>query len=231
MLEREVLIPAGEAALPGTLTLPDDPVGLVVFAHGSGSGRHSPRNRYVAGVLQQRGLATLLFDLLTESEEDAERLTRHLRFDIGLLARRLAAAIDWSRARADASRLPVGLFGSSTGGGAALVASVLRPHAVHAVVSRGGRPDLAGDVLPHVTAPTLLLVGSRDADVVALNREAMARMPGEATLRLVEGATHLFEEPGALEEVAGVAAEWLAAKLGGGGRARTEDAPDIPWTG
>ena len=209
-------IPAGPAVLDGDLVLPaqEDAAGLVVFAHGSGSSRHSPRNRHVAGVLDAGGLGTLLVDLLTPDEEEIDRRTGELRFDIGLLAERLVHLVEWA-ALHDATRgLPIGLFGASTGGGAALVAAARRPQAVTAVVSRGGRPDLAGDALPHVRAPTLLIVGGRDTPVIDLNRQARSRMAAETRLEIVPGATHLFEEPGALDHVAALARDWFLAHLG-----------------
>ena len=211
-LEQEVRLPAEGATLVGDLALPARARGLILFAHGSGSSRHSPRNREVARVLRQSGLATLLIDLLTRREEAEDAVTGHLRFDIGLLARRLAAATDWVRAEASTSRLPVGYFGASTGGGAALVAAAERPE-VFAVVSRGGRPDLAGEALPRVTAPTLLIVGGDDVPVIAMNRAAAAAMAAEVRLEIVPGASHLFEEPGALEQVAALAARWFEDHL------------------
>ncbi len=191
--------------LPGTLTLPAGPVALVVFAHGSGSSRLSPRNTAVAEALRGKGLATLLFDLLTPPEA----LDRSNVFNIFLLAQRLESAIDFLRARGVTTGLPVGLFGASTGAAAALVAAARRPADVASVVSRGGRPDLAGDMLTHVRAPTLLIVGGDDAQVLALNRAAQAQLICENRLSIVPGATHLFEEPGALEDVARLAAEWF----------------------
>jgi putative phosphoribosyl transferase len=205
-----VQIAVGPTTLEGDLAVPDGAHGIVLFAHGSGSGRHSPRNRFVAEALQAGGLATLLLDLLTEEEEYQERFTRHLRFDIGLLARRLIDATDWLAKRPETRGLKVGYFGASTGGGAALVAAAERPEAVGAVVSRGGRPDLAGEVaLARVRAPTLLIVGGADTPVIALNRQAMARMSAPVSLEIVPGASHLFEEPGALEQVARLAREWF----------------------
>jgi dienelactone hydrolase len=186
----------------------------VLFAHGSGSSRHSPRNRYVAGVLRAAGLATLLMDLLTPEEEAEDRYTGHLRFDIDLLAERLVAATDWLAQQPQTAGWPVGYFGASTGAGAALVAAARRPDAVGAVVSRGGRPDLAGAALARVKAPTLLIVGGRDEPVIALNQQALGRL-GAAVKKLVivPGATHLFEEPGALEEVARLASGWFTRHL------------------
>jgi dienelactone hydrolase len=186
---------------------------VVLFAHGSGSSRHSPRNRYVARQMQQGGLATLLMDLLTPEEEAIDLRTRHLRFDIGLLAERLVGAVDWLQQQPQTRHLRVGAFGASTGAAAALIAAARRPEAIGAVVSRGGRPDLAGEVLAQVRAPTLLIVGSLDTVVIGLNREAMERLPGEARLELVRGASHLFEEPGALDEVARLARHWFARHL------------------
>ncbi|HYO51059.1 MAG TPA: phosphoribosyltransferase family protein [Chloroflexia bacterium] len=208
-----VQVPAGKAKLDGDLVLPADPQGVVLFAHGSGSSRHSPRNRYVASVLNAAGFATLLIDLLTPQEEAEDISTRHLRFDIAMLAGRLAAVTDWLAMHPDLGRLPVGLFGASTGGGAALVAASERPEAIYAVVSRGGRPDLAGDALPDVHAPTLLIVGGDDRQVIALNKSAMARMHCVTHLEIVPGAGHLFEERGALEQVAKLAAEWFKQHL------------------
>jgi dienelactone hydrolase len=209
---REVLsvrIPVEGAVLEGELTLPDGARGVVAFAHGSGSGRHSPRNRFVAGVLADAGFATLLLDLLTEREEEADRFTGEYRFDIGLLASRLERAAAWLGERPETSALKVGYFGASTGGGAALVAAARAPDRIGAVVSRGGRPDLAGDALEGVKAPVLLVVGGLDTAVIRMNREAMARLRGETRLEIVPGATHLFEEPGALEAVAELAADWF----------------------
>lgn len=218
--ERDVRLTVDGRELEGTLGLPAGARGLVAFAHGSGSSRHSPRNRYVAQVLRNAGLGTLLFDLLTVEEEREDRLTGHLRFDIDLLARRLVGATDWLAAQPDTRDLAVGYFGASTGGGAALVAAAERPEAVRAVVSRGGRPDLAGPALARVTAPTLLIVGGADYPVITLNETARDRMTrAEVQLTLVPGATHLFEEPGTLEEVASLAAGWFERHLG---RARSE---------
>jgi dienelactone hydrolase len=214
--ERLVRIAAGGVELEGNLAVPEGARGVVLFAHGSGSSRHSPRNRYVAGVLQEAGLATLLIDLLTAAEEAVDVRTRHLRFDIGMLAERLAGATDWLNENPDTRGLRVGYFGASTGGGAALVAAAGRPAAIGAVVSRGGRPDLAGDALPVVRAPTLLIVGSNDTPVIGMNEDAMARMHNaEVKLELVPGATHLFEEPGTLEEAARLARDWFLRHLAG----------------
>ena len=208
-----VSIPARGGTLRGNLNIPAGARGLVLFAHGTGSSRHSPRNRYVAGVLREGGLATLLLDLLTEEEEAVDLRTRRLRFDIDLLADRLVAVMDWLRERPDTATLAIGYFGASTGAGAALVAAARRPHAVGAVVSRGGRPDLAGDALPAVSAPTLLIVGGYDAPVIEMNREALAQLRVEKELVIVPGATHLFEEPGTLEEVARLARRWFEQHL------------------
>ena len=213
VVEQTVDVPAGQAVLEGSLALPRDPDGIVLFAHGSGSSRHSPRNRYVAAVLQASGLATLLLDLLTPDEEAIDLRTQHLRFDIGLLAQRLVSATDWLARDHGTRHLPIGYFGASTGGGAALVAAAQRPDLVRAVVSRGGRPDLAGDALPHVRAPRLLIVGGNDLPVIEMNEDAMARMNAEVRLEIVAGATHLFEEPGALEEVARLARDWFIQHL------------------
>jgi putative phosphoribosyl transferase len=212
-LERQVSLPAAGVTLDGTLGMPTDARGMVLFAHGSGSSRFSPRNRYVARVLRDAGLATLLVDLLSPGEEEVDMATRHLRFDIGLLAERLVVGLDWLAHDPATGALPVGLFGASTGGGAALVAAARRPDAVSAVVSRGGRPDLAGDALPQVRAPTLLIVGGHDEAVIELNRQAMRRMRSEVHLEIVPGASHLFEEPGTLEEVAALARDWLLRHL------------------
>jgi putative phosphoribosyl transferase len=205
-------------SLPGDLALPAPPVlGVVVFAHGSGSSRHSPRNRLVAGQLNQGGLATLLIDLLSEDEEQAERHTRHLRFDIGLLIDRLDAAVAWLRSDDATRRLPIGCFGASTGAAAALGVAGRHPDDVRAVVSRGGRPDLTPpDLLRAVRAPTLLIVGGRDERVITMNRDAQRAMPHGAELEIVPEATHLFAEPGALDRVAELAAAWFADHLGPG---------------
>ena len=207
-----VRIRAGKATLPGELTLPTQAKGIVLFAHGSGSSRLSTRNVYVARMLQQAGVGTLLFDLLTPAED----LTYATRFDIALLTSRLLAATEWVRRESPASNLSVGYFGASTGAAAALAAAAELGPRVSAVVSRGGRPDLAGeDVLPRVSAATLLIVGGLDTEVIALNREAYARLTCEKALQIVAGATHLFEEPGTLEEVAAHACEWFGPRLVG----------------
>ena len=214
MQEREVRISAGPVTLEGSLGIPNSAGGVVLFAHGSGSGRHSPRNRYVARVLREVNLATLLIDLLTEDEEEVDLRTTRLRFDIGLLARRLVGATDWLVQNPDTEQLRIGYFGASTGAGAALVAAAERPDEVGAIVSRGGRPDLAGDALPLVKAPTVLIVGGNDEPVIGMNEEALARMRAVKRLQIVPGASHLFEEPGALEEVAWLATVWFARHLG-----------------
>jgi putative phosphoribosyl transferase len=213
MEEREVRVLAGPVELEGDLGVPGEAGGVVLFAHGSGSGRHSPRNRYVAGVLHEAGLATLMIDLLTPEEEEVDLRTSHLRFDIRLLAERLAGATDWLVQNPDTQNLRIGYFGASTGAGAALVAAAERPREVSAIVSRGGRPDLAEDALPLVKAPTLLIVGGNDVPVIGMNEEAFAQMRAEKRLEIVPGATHLFEERGALEEVAQLAADWFAHHL------------------
>ncbi len=210
---RSVQVPVSDGSLDGDLAVPAAARGLVAFAHGSGSSRHSPRNRHVAGRLQQAGLATLLIDLLTPAEEEADQLTAHLRFDIPLLGRRLLDIVDWTGRDPQTAGLPLGLFGASTGAAAALRAAADRPHRVAAVVSRGGRPDLAADVLPRVLAPTLLIVGERDLPVLDLNRQALALLAGPARLEVVAGAGHLFEEPGALDRVADLASEWFLRHL------------------
>lgn len=207
---RHVEIPAGELRLPGELSLPAVASGVVLFAHGSGSSRHSPRNVYVARTLNEAGVGTLLFDLLTVEEAD----DRSLVFDIPFLAERLDAATRWAREEPSTSGLALGYFGASTGAGAALWAAGRADAGVRAVVSRGGRPDLAGERLPAVEAPTLLIVGGRDPQVLRLNIEAEQRMRCPTHLEVVAGATHLFEEPGTLERVAGLAAEWFSRYLG-----------------
>jgi putative phosphoribosyl transferase len=208
-----VRIRAGPATLEGDLQIPEGAVGVVLFAHGSGSGRHSTRNRYVAGELQAAGLATMLLDLLTPEEEAVDQHTAHLRFDIPLLAERLVATTRWLGEDPATRALRVGYFGASTGAGAALVAAAKVPEQIGAVVSRGGRPDLAGDALPRVGAATLFIVGGRDLAVLELNRIAMARMQAVTRLEIVPGATHLFEEPGALETVAHLARDWFLRHL------------------
>ena len=212
-LERTVSIRAGAVTLEGPMGVPARAQGIILFAHGSGSSRFSPRNRFVARVFRDAGLGTLLLDLLSRSEEDVDEVTRHYRFDIAMLADRLVAAIDWLQREPETSELPVGLFGASTGGGAALVAAAKKPDRVNAVVSRGGRPDLAGAALPRVEAPTLLIVGGRDDVVISLNEQARAAMTGEVRLEIVPGATHLLEERGALEQVASLEREWFLSHL------------------
>lgn len=205
-----VTIPAGRALLEGELAVRDGAAAIVAFAHGSGSSRHSSRNRRVAAELQEAGLATLLFDLLDPAEEAEDLRTRELRFDIQLLTERLVAAIEWLGDQPPTAALPVGLFGASTGAAAALIAATERPERVAAVVSRGGRPDLAGDALAAVAAPTLLIVGGEDPAVLDINRAAERQMSCETRLEIVAGAGHLFEEPGALERVAALARGWFA---------------------
>lgn len=224
---KQVRVAAGEVSLEGDLVMPAVAPsatlrGLVVFAHGSGSSRLSPRNRLVADVLNRAGLATLLFDLLTREEDERDATdagavsTRALRFDIELLARRLVGAVDWVSRRPELRGLPLGLFGASTGAAAALIAAAARPARVVAVVSRGGRPDLAAAVLPRVRAPTLLIVGGHDTPVLQLNRQAAARLRAEHRLDVISGASHLFEEPGKLEQAAGLARDWFLQWLGTG---------------
>jgi dienelactone hydrolase len=213
--QQAVRIRTGKVTLEGDLGVPEGARGVVLFAHGSGSGRHSPRNRFVAAELRKAGQATLLIDLLTDREEALDRPTGHLRFDIGLLAERLVGAIEWLAADSRTADQAVGCFGASTGGGAALVAAARRPERVGAIVSRGGRPDLAGKALMAVQAPTLLIVGGDDEPVIDLNEHALARLGAPAKkLVIVPGATHLFEEPGKLEEVARLAADWFKRHLG-----------------
>ncbi len=228
-IEREVRVAAGGLSLEGTLAVPSGARGAVLFAHGSGSSRHSPRNRFVAEQLREGGLATLLMDLLSAQEEAVDERARQLRFDIGLLADRVIGAVDWLGHHQATRGLPVGLFGASTGAAAALVAAASRPDVVEAVVSRGGRPDLAGVALPRVRAPSLFIVGERDEQVLELNRQAMARMHAPVKLDIVPGATHLFEEPGALEQVARLAGEWFVRHLAAAGdRARVGGAGEEP---
>ena len=208
---KDVYIRSGAVQLQGDLNISAGARGVVLFAHGSGSSRHSPRNQFVARTIREAGVGTLLFDLLTAEEEAVDIHTRHLRFDIGLLADRLIDATDWIKGEFD--YLSVGYFGSSTGGGAALVAAAEVGDRVGAVVSRGGRPDLAGDALPKVKSPTLLIVGGLDYQVIEMNEAAFARMRCEKELKIVPGATHLFEEPGTLEDVARLAADWFGRHL------------------
>jgi len=211
--EKIISVPAGQVRLEGNLIIPEDATGIVVFAHGSGSSRHSIRNRFVAGELGEGNLATLLFDLLSPEEESIDIRTTHLRFDIALLAQRLIFAVDWIAENEETSHLRVGLFGSSTGAGAALVAAAQRRDLVGAVVSRGGRPDLAGSALNEVEAPTLFIVGQNDTQVIELNHQAMAQLHCEKKMEIIPRASHLFEEPGALEDVAQLAREWFEKHL------------------
>jgi putative phosphoribosyl transferase len=211
--EQTVEIPVCLVTLVGTLMVPAGARGVVLFAHGSGSSRHSPRNRFVARTLGEAGLGTLLLDLLTPAEEEQDRFTAHIRFDIDLLAKRLAESTDWLAQRPDTHDLAVGYFGASTGAAAALVAAADPTRHVRAVVSRGGRPDLAGDALGNVHAPTLLIVGGNDPEVLHLNEQARRQLRGECRLTVIPGATHLFEEPGTLEEVARLARDWFSRHL------------------
>lgn len=210
---RDIDIHDRDAVVHGDLTVPPGASGLVLFAHGSGSSRHSPRNRFVAEGLQEGGLATLLMDLLSDEEERVDVIDRRHRFDIDLLARRLEAAMDGLVDDPEVGSLPLGLFGASTGAAAALVAAARRPDEVLVVVARGGRPDLAGDALESVRSATLLIVGGDDRPVIGMNEEAAGRMPVDAELRIVPGATHLFEEPGALEQVVEHARDWFTEHL------------------
>lgn len=212
-LERPVEIEIDQTRLHGDLVIPTDARGTVIFAHGSGSSRFSRRNRMVASTLRRGGFATLLMDLLSEQEELVDARTAELRFNIGMLAERVVAAIEWVLDDPQTGELPIGLFGASTGAAAALVAAAEEPDEVRAIVSRGGRPDLAGDALPKVTAPTLLIVGGDDTQVIALNKEAMARMTAPVRLEIIPGATHLFEEPGTLDKVAALAQEFYSEHL------------------
>ncbi len=207
--ENLVSIPVHSIRLQGNLSLPKAAQGIVLFAHGSGSSRYSPRNRFVAEVLQKGGLGTLLIDLLTEEEEAIDLQTRQLRFNINLLAKRLAAVTDWLLQNEKTRLLPIGYFGASTGAAAALVAATQHPQFVKAIVSRGGRPDLAGSILSQIQAPTLLIVGGNDVPVIEMNQFALAQLQSEKQLKIVPRATHLFEEAGALEEVARLAREWF----------------------
>ncbi|HEX6391682.1 MAG TPA: alpha/beta fold hydrolase [Solirubrobacteraceae bacterium] len=214
MRERAERVPIGDERLEADLTLPADATAVVVFAHGSGSGRRSPRNREVAADLVERGFATLLVDLLTSDEAQRDERTAELRFDVALLGERVAAVLAWLAGDAELARLHVGLFGASTGAAAALIAAAHAPDRVAAVVSRGGRPDLAGDALARVSAPTLLIVGGEDEQVLTLNRAAQGRLSARSHLEVVPGAGHLFEEPGKLAQVSRLAADWFAAELG-----------------
>jgi putative phosphoribosyl transferase len=213
MAEHRVRVAIGSVTLDGDLSVPEDARGVVLFAHGSGSSRLSPRTRYVARLLNDAKLATLLMDLLTPDEEALDARSAHLRFDIGLLAERLVGVTDWLTQRPESRHLQIGSFGASTGAAAALVAAAARPSALGAIVSRGGRPDLAGPALARVRAPTLLIVGGRDVPVIELNRQAYAQLRCEKRLVIVPGATHLFEEPGALDQVARLAREWFERHL------------------
>ena len=206
---RAVRVATGRVSLDGDLTIPPGSKAIVLFAHGSGSSRFSSRNKRVAALLQQCGFATLLMDLLTPNEEERDRESGELRFDIGLLAERLIGAVEWLSREPLTAKLPVALFGASTGGGAALVAAADRPERISAIVSRGGRPDLAGSALARVRAPTLLIVGGADLPVLELNRAALAQIAAPARLEVIPGATHLFQEPGALDEVARHAGNWI----------------------
>jgi len=207
--QKLVHVPADPVELEGNLSLPPNARGIVLFAHGSGSSRHSPRNRFVAEQLQQAGLATLLIDLLTAEEEIADRPSGHLRFDVQLLAQRLGYVTDWLKQNQSTNALKIGYFGASVGAGAALLAAADHPQDVSAIVSRGGRPDLAGDALLRVKAPTLLIAGGEDYQVIRLNETALAQIHGEKRLDIIAGATHLFEEPGTLEQVASLARLWF----------------------
>jgi len=211
--QRPVIVPARGATLEGDLSVPPNAAGVVVFAHGSGSSRFSPRNRFVASVLEHASLATLLMDLLSSQEEAVDEVTGQLRFDVRLLAQRLIAASDWLTEQPAVHGLPLGYFGASTGAAAALLAAAERPRLVRAIVSRGGRPDLAGSALSRVHASTLLIVGGRDEVVIELNRTAFERLQVEKRLEIVPGATHLFPEPGALEAVARLAVDWFERHL------------------
>lgn len=225
-----VAVSTGSLELEGDLVIPIGARGIVLFAHGSGSSRHSPRNRYVANVLQQKRLATLLLDLLTADEEVVDQRTRQLRFDMGLLADRLVGATDWLLQNSLTRSLCIGYFGASTGSAAALIAAMKRPDATQAIVSRGGRPDLAGSALPQVKAPTLLIVGGNDFPVIGINEAALARLDrvSEKHLIIIPGATHLFEEPGKLERVAELAGQWFTHYLRSNEKSQDDSrSPDI----
>jgi dienelactone hydrolase len=215
-ISREAWVSVDSITLPGELSVPGGAEGLVLFAHGSGSSRHSPRNQYVAQAIREEGVGTLLFDLLTHEEEKIDLQIRHLRFDIDLLARRLVGATEWVEKQKEIGHLRIGYFGASTGGGAALVAAAETGDEIGAVVSRGGRPDLAGEALSRVVAPTLLIVGGSDDVILRLNEEAFGKLQCVKELKIVPGATHLFEEPGKLEEVARLAADWFQRHLRAG---------------
>jgi putative phosphoribosyl transferase len=222
---REVIIPGGRVSLEGTLALPSEASSVVVFAHGSGSSRLSPRNKFVANALNEHGFGTLLFDLMTAEEEQIDMASMgNLRFDVGFLAERLVAATAWLVQNEETRRVRVGYFGASTGAAAALIAAAELPRIVNAVVSRGGRPDLAASALEHVQAPTLLIVGEEDKQVIELNRLALAQLKSQKLLALVPGATHLFEEPGTLETVASLAVRWFADHLIWGSEPKTSTA-------
>jgi putative phosphoribosyl transferase len=212
-ISQKVTIPLNTISLEGDLGIPANAEGLVLFVHGSGGSLHSPRNQYVAQVIREAGVGALLFDLLTREEEAIDGQTRHLRFDIGLLARRLVGVTKWVKKQSETRNLRIGYFGASTGGGAALVAAAELGAEIGAVVSRGGRPDMAGDALVRVSAPTLLIVGAVDDVVIRLNAEALAKLQCEKKLEIVAGATHLFEEPGKLEEVAQLSTDWFQKHL------------------
>jgi dienelactone hydrolase len=216
-----IRIDLGPVAVDGDLHVPERASGLVVFAHGSGSSRFSRRNRAVAKVLEHGGFGTLLLDLLTQDEEAEDERTREYRFNIDLLGRRVVGATDWVQARPDVRQLPIAFFGASTGAAAALIAAAARPAITRAVISRGGRPDLANEALPNVQAPTLLIVGGDDEPVIEMNRDAMRRMRAPVELKIIPGATHLFEEPGTLEQVARLATDWCRRHLSG---SQTDDA-------
>lgn len=211
--ETAIQVPIGDHVLAGDLWIPREPAGVVLFAHGSGSSRHSPRNQFVARELNKHHLATLLIDLLTAEEDSIDEFTSQFRFDIPMLASRLEHVVSWLGNGRTTATLPIGLFGASTGAGAALMTAARKPDAIAAVVSRGGRPDLAGASLSNVAAPTLLIVGGLDTTVIHMNRNAMAQMRCDVSLEIVPGASHLFEEPGTLERVAELAGDWFAKRL------------------
>lgn len=211
--ESDIMVQSGIVSLEGTLSIPEGAEAIVVFAHGGGSNHFSPRNRFVAGVLHDAGLATLLFDLLTPDEFRVDERTRHLRFDIGLLGLRLSGAVEWLMEQPRVQNLHLGLFGASTGAAAAMITAAEHPEAIGAVVSRGGRPDLAADALPYVRSPTLLIVGGRDAQVLELNQYASRLLHAEHQLQIVPGASHLFEEPGTLEHASRLARDWFLEHL------------------
>lgn len=219
--EKTLRIPVGSEFITGDWVMPEGPAGIVLFAHGSGSSRHSSRNKAVARFLQERGIGTLLMDLLTPGEERIDAVTAHLRFDIPLLAERLGKSTHWLRSQVNGGRLPIGYFGASTGAGAALLAAAERPGEIAGVVSRGGRPDLAGSALPHVTSPTLLIVGGNDRQVEELNRGALALLRCPKDLVIVPGASHLFEEPGCMSQVAELAAGWFLKNFKAGHSPKT----------